>query len=203
MPELSDADVIADSWANPELFAAIFDRHFSAIHRYLARRLSPADADELAGEVFRIAFEKRRGYDPSRSSALPWLFGITSNLVLKHHRRESRALRAMAREHSAIVPLQRSREWENDVDARLDAAQSHKLVVAALARLKDDERELVLLAAFADLSYRELAEATGLPEGTVRSKLSRSKHKLRERLGPIGEEQVEPPTTSARGGNRS
>lgn len=90
MPELSDAEVIADSWANPKTFAVVFDRHFGTIHRYLARRLSPADADELAGEVFRIGFEKRYGFDPSRSSALPWLYGITSNLVLKHHRKSLR-----------------------------------------------------------------------------------------------------------------
>ncbi len=100
------------------------------------------------------------------------------------------------------MPLRVGCDWENDVDSRLDAAASHKQVVAALSRLNDDERELVLLAAFSELSYRELAEATGLSDGTVRSKLSRSKNKLRELIGPVGEVRVEPPTKSAQGGNR-
>lgn len=202
MSELSDAAVIAESWSSPEVFGVVFDRHFVAVHRYLGRRLSTADADELAGEVFRIGFEKRRGFDPSYESALPWLYGITSNLVLKHHRRESRSMRALGREHRTLQPLHVDGNSEVLVDGRIDAIRSHTRVVHELKRLATDERELLLLAAFADLSYRELAEATGLPEGTVRSKLSRTKAKLRERLGPIGEELVEPPRTPARGGQQ-
>ncbi len=200
MPTFSDADVIGESWSNPEVFGKIFDRHFSAIHRYLARRLSTSDADDLAGEVFRIAFEKRRGFDPARESALPWLYGITSNLVLKHHRRERRALRAMARERSLQQPRVTGSDGETSADSRMDAADSHNTVVEALAGLAADERELMLLAAFTDLGYRELSEATDLAEGTVRSKLSRTKTKLRERLRPIGEELVEPPQKQPQAG---
>ena len=202
MPDVSDAEVIVQSWSTPEAFGMIFDRHFASIHRYVARRLSATDADDVAGEVFRIAFEKRRGFDSSRVSALPWLYGITSNLVLKHRRREARALRAMARYRTVHQPQRWNGNVEDLVDARLDAQRSHKHVVEALLQLTGEERDLVLLAVFADLTYRELAEATGLPEGTVRSKLSRSKAKLRERLGPIGEELAEPPTSPAEGGTQ-
>jgi len=202
MALFSDAHVIDDSWTKPELFGQIFDRHFRAIHRYLARRLSTSDADDLAGEVFRIAFEKRRGFDPSRESALPWLYGMASNLVLKHHRREQRAIRAMARERSLQQSQVNTSSGEELTDSRIDAERSHDAVVEALARLAADERELILLAAFTDLTYRELSEATGLAEGTVRSKLSRTKTKLRERLRPVGEEQFESPTQSPPGGSK-
>lgn len=202
MPVFSDADVISESWMKPELFGQIFDRHFRTIYRYLARRLSTSDADDLAGEVFRIAFEKRRGFDPSRASALPWLYGMASNLVLQHHRREQRAIRAMTLERSLRQPQLTANIDETLVDSRIDAARSRDSVVEALVSLAADERELMLLAAFSDLSYRGLSEAMGLPEGTVRSKLSRTKTKLRERLGPIGEEQIEPPTQHLAGGSR-
>jgi len=202
MPVISDAEVIGESWTDPELFGQIFDRHFPTIHRYLARRLSRSDADELAGEVFRIAFEKRRGFDPSRESALPWLYGIASNLVLKYHRREQRAMRAMAREHSLQLAQLSTTNSEASIDSRIDAVRSHGAVVEALGHLAADERELVLLAAFAELTYRELGEATGLAEGTVRSKLSRTRTKLRERLRPIGEELSEPPTQPLSGGSK-
>lgn len=202
MPAFSDAAVIGESWTKPELFGQIFDRHFRTIHAYLARRLSTTDADDLAGEVFRIAFEKRRGFDPSRKSALPWLYGMASNLVLQHRRREQRAIRAMARERSLRQPQLSTSNSESLSDSRIDAERSHDVVVEALANLAADERELMLLAAFTDLSYRDLSEAMGLAEGTVRSKLSRTKAKLREQLRTIGQEQVEPPTQQLARGSK-
>ena len=97
MEDLSDAQVIAVSLRDPQAFGVVFDRHFRVIYGYLARRLSPSDADELAGEVFRVGFERRAAFDTDRASALPWLYGIASNLVLKHRRHAGRSLRAMAR----------------------------------------------------------------------------------------------------------
>jgi len=192
MKDFYDAGLVEASWSEPELFGMIFDRHFDAIHRYLARRLRHEDADDLAGEVFRIAFERRHSYDTMQQSALPWLYGMASNLVLKHHRRERRALRALARQRSlASAPLHVD-GTETRVDARVDAAASRPAIVAALLALAADERNLVMLAALTDLTYAELAQAVELPVGTVRSKLSRTKTKLRERLGPVGEEDIEP-----------
>lgn len=198
MAEFSDAEVMWRSRSSPEEFGLIFDRHFGPIHRYLARRLSTADADELAGEVFRIAFEKRLSFDQARESALPWLYGIASNLVLKHRRREGRAMRAIEREQSRFMVDAGS--LETAVDDRLDAEASHALIVRSLGRLSFEERELVMLAAFTELGYRELAEATGLSPGTVKSKLSRSKAKLREQLSRRGEKLVSPPNRATQGG---
>lgn len=200
MGERSDAELIAASVDLPREFGVVFDRHFGSIHRYLARRMSAADADELAGEVFRIAFEQRLRFDTGRESALPWLYGIASNLVLKHRRRATRALRALAREASAAEVDQRARDEFTAVDSRLDAARSRGLVVSALRSLSAVDRELVLLAAFSELTSRELAEATGLPEGTVKSKLSRAKAKLRERIEGSGELEAGPHTNRLIGG---
>src|SRR5260370_38243617 len=71
--EESDGAVIADSLETPGAFGAIFDRHGSTLLRFLARRVDPADADGLLGDVFRIAFERRAGADPDRDSAPAWL----------------------------------------------------------------------------------------------------------------------------------
>lgn len=198
MDETSDADVIALSLAAPREFGVVFDRHFASIYRYLTRRMSATDADDLAGDVFRVAFEQRARFDTKRESALPWLYGIASNLVLKHHRGAARSLRAMARVGA------RSGRVHPDalslVDARLDAERSRAALVAALQELPDVDRELVLLAAFSELSYRELAEATGLSEGTVKSKLSRAKAKLRERIVGSGEVEAGHQANRAIGG---
>src|SRR5262245_24728152 len=93
----SDADVIGRSLVDPQAFGAIFARHAESILRYAVRRAGREAAEGLIGEVFRIAFERRKSYDSSYPSARPWLYGIAANLLAKHRRAEARRLRANAR----------------------------------------------------------------------------------------------------------
>src|SRR4029077_16915997 len=95
--EESDGAVIADSLETPGAFGAIFDRHGSTLLRFLARRVGPVGAEDLLGEVFRIAFERRSAFERDRASARPWLYGIAANVVAKHHRSEARGVRGMGR----------------------------------------------------------------------------------------------------------
>ena len=97
MSAASDAEVIGRSWGEPEAFGLIYDRHAAALLRFLGRRAGATVAEGLVGELFRIAFERRKTFDATRGSALPWLYGIGSNLLLKHRRAEARWLRASAR----------------------------------------------------------------------------------------------------------
>src|SRR5919198_836055 len=97
MSSPSDAEVIGRSLSEPEAFGLIYDRHAATVLRFLGRRTGAEVAEGLVGELFRIAFERRKTFDPSRASALPWLYGIGSNLLLKHRRAEARWLRASAR----------------------------------------------------------------------------------------------------------
>src|SRR6266852_8083005 len=93
----SDAEVIGRSLSEPEAFGLIYDRHAATLLRFLGRRVGAKVAEGLVGELFRIAFERRKTFDASRASALLWLYGIGSNLLLKHRRGEARRLRASAR----------------------------------------------------------------------------------------------------------
>jgi RNA polymerase sigma-70 factor (ECF subfamily) len=194
---LTDAQEMARSIAHPVVFTVIFDRHIVAIHRYLERRVGRDGADELAGEVFRIAFERRASYQLDRPNCLPWLYGIAKNLLFKECRRQSRHLRALGR-------LQGDARWSDtstEIDARLDAHALWPNVSAALGRLSADERDVVLLVAWEELSYQEVAEALDVPIGTVRSRLHRARGRLRELIGPCGEERDDKPLR-AEGGNR-
>ena len=87
-PPAGDAATIKRSWDGPERFAAIFARYFAEVHRYLAGRVGPAEADDLAAEVFSVAFAQRHRYDLGRPCARPWLYGIATNLIASHRRRE-------------------------------------------------------------------------------------------------------------------
>jgi RNA polymerase sigma factor (sigma-70 family) len=189
MAEQSDGAVIAASLREPGAFGVIFDRHGSTLLRFLARRVDPAEAEDLLGEVFRIAFERRPGFDQSRDSARPWLYGIAANLVAKHYRSETRRLRALARAGAARVPDEDPAER---AVAAADAGARWARVVDAIGVLPEAERQVLLLFAWEELSYDEIAAAVGVPVGTVRSRLSRA----RARLAALTEEPT--PATAAR-----
>ena len=80
-----DAAIIERSLREPECFAELFDRYHGPIHGYAERRLTRPLADDIAAETFLIAFRRRDTYDLSRPDARPWLYGIASNLISRHH----------------------------------------------------------------------------------------------------------------------
>jgi hypothetical protein len=96
-PGADDAELIAASRAEPEVFAAIFDRHAATIHHYAARRLGQAVADDVVGETFLVAFRRPDRYDLAYRDARPWLFGIATNVISRHRQAEVRFYRALAR----------------------------------------------------------------------------------------------------------
>ena len=181
-----DAALVAASLADPSAFGTIFDRHASTLHRYLVRRLGPDDADAMVGEVFRIAFEKRATFDCSRESARPWLYGIATNLVAKHRRREARRITATAR--LAAQRFASSEDEDRTADA-IDARQLWPLVAEAVAGLPEPERDALILHVWEGLSYEEVAAALAVPVGTVRSRLNRARGRLRELRTATGGQQ--------------
>ncbi|MGN9914467.1 RNA polymerase sigma factor [Phytohabitans sp. LJ34] len=88
-----DAETVRRSLGTPDEFAALFERHFADVHRYAVRRLGETAADDIAAEVFLIAFRRRDRYTADRGPVRAWLFGIASNLIGRHRRAELRSLR--------------------------------------------------------------------------------------------------------------
>jgi RNA polymerase sigma-70 factor (ECF subfamily) len=181
----SDAAVIAASLASPVSFGAIFDRHATVLHRYLVRRLGPDEAESMVGEVFRIAFEKRHTYDLERPTARPWLYGIATNLLAKHRRREARRIHAVARLAAHRLP---PIDLADGVSSAVDAADLWPRVADAVTALPEPERDALVLHVWEGLSYEEVADALGVPIGTVRSRLNRARGRLRELAGSSGRE---------------
>jgi RNA polymerase sigma-70 factor (ECF subfamily) len=178
-PERSDGDVIAASVEDPAQFTVVFSRHFGQVHRYLARRVGVALADDLAADTFLIAFRSRHRFRSGALDARPWLFGIAANLLRRHRRAEARQLRAYAR--TGLDPLD---DEITAAERRVDAGAAGPRLAGALASLKRVDREVLLLVAWADLSYEEVAAALSIPIGTVRSRLSRARGRMREALMP-------------------
>jgi RNA polymerase sigma factor (sigma-70 family) len=175
----TDATLIEQSLAEPEQFGVIFERYFAQIHQYLVRRVGAKIADDLAAEVFVVAFAQRQRYDLARDCARPWLYGIATNLAGSHRRQEQRRYRALARVDARLV----SPSDEDVIADRVSASAAGPALAGALAALDRGDRDVLLLVALADLSYAEVAESLGIPYGTVCSRLSRARRQLREVLG--------------------
>ncbi|SEG92223.1 RNA polymerase sigma-70 factor, ECF subfamily [Actinacidiphila yanglinensis] len=178
--EDDDARVIARSRDEPEQFAALFDRYADAVHRYVARRIGPETAEDLVAETFMTAFQRRHTYDPLRADARPWLFGIATNLMSRHRRAEARRFKALAK---VPEPVEDEEPVADRAVARVGATGVRRELSAALAKLSARHRDVVLLVAWGDLGYEEVAQALGVPVGTVRSRLNRARSRLREALG--------------------
>jgi RNA polymerase sigma factor (sigma-70 family) len=177
--EADDATVIQLSRHEPEQFTVLFRRHAPHIQRYVIRRLGPDAADDIVAETFLLAFRRRDSYDPARADARPWLYGIATNLISHHRRAEVRLYRALARTGADPVCV----PFTDRVDDRVSAGQAGQLIAAALAGLPAGLRDTLLLAAWSDLSYEQIALALDVPVGTVRSRLSRARARLRRTLG--------------------
>ncbi|MBV9794218.1 MAG: RNA polymerase sigma factor [Actinobacteria bacterium] len=177
--ELSDAELIERSRREPDCFAVIFDRHADEILRYAHARLGPDRAEDIAAETFLAAFRRRDHYDPAWADARPWLYGIAVRLIGKDRRSESRYRRMLQ-----TAPAERLAADFGDRSAdRVTAQQLRPQLAAALNGLPARDRELLLLIAWAGLSYEESARALGISTSAVRSRLNRIRVRTRKELG--------------------
>jgi RNA polymerase sigma factor (sigma-70 family) len=176
----TDGDLIERSvHGRPDAFVEVVRRHEVAVHGYLARRVGRQAADDLLGEVWVRAFGGRGGFDPARADARPWRYGIARNVLRAHWRAGRSAGRAGNAE--AVDP------WDDVID-RLDsaaAARTRELAYAVRA-LPAEEREVLLLVAWEQLTPAQAATVLGIPPGTARSRLHRARAALRPVLAGEG-----------------
>jgi RNA polymerase sigma-70 factor (ECF subfamily) len=163
-------------------FEAAFREHFASVYRFIARRVGPDLADDLAAETFASAYRRRASYRTGGAPVRAWFFGIAANLLRNHWRAEQRLLE---RDAKLAVTTSLTSPAADAGDTDLEPR-----VAVALARLNRDQREVLLLHAWADLDHDEIAAALHIPLGTVRSRLSRARASLRAELGhPADEEE--------------
>lgn len=177
MDPRTDAQLIRRSLDEPGLFEVIFDRHYDLVRMYAQRRVGMDDGQEIASSTFEQAFTQRMRFDADRSSsARPWLVGIANNLIRRHLRHED-----VRRRHWPLsIAMDRSTTGpEPDLDG-MAAHQRMPAIRSALAALSEDDRETFLLVVLAELSYEDVGRIVGVPIGTVRSRISRVRRRLRE-----------------------
>jgi RNA polymerase sigma factor (sigma-70 family) len=178
-PKLSeDGNAIARSLLDAEAFTDVFDRHFAAVYRYIARRAGRDVAEDLASQTFTLAFAHRGRYRDDLGTARPWLFGIATNLLRAGHRGDERRLAVVERLRSEVVAS------SSPLTVGSAVSELEDQLSEALAELHPDQREALLLHVWGEMSYVEVAAALELPIGTVRSRISRACAALRLQLEP-------------------
>lgn len=161
---------------DPAALGALFDRHADAVYRFCLYRCgSPADAEDLAATVFLEAWRDRGRLTLTSESALPLLYGIARHLCAHFHRSRSRGDRAMLR----IPHHGEEADCAEAVVDRLDREAVALRMQRALADLPRRLREVVELCLIGEMNIAVAAAALGVPEGTVKSRLSRARAQLR------------------------
>ncbi|GAB6858341.1 RNA polymerase sigma factor [Microbacterium xylanilyticum] len=171
----TDSDIIRRSLERPEAFSEIFERHVRPVGGYIRRRVGADAVDDALSETFLIAFQRRSSFDPSVDSALPWLLGIATRVVKSHRAAEARQWRSF---QASAGSAEHANHAHATADDPLDADAAVRALVPRIEALHARDRDALLLYAWADLTYEQIAEALGVPVGTVRSRLNRVCRKL-------------------------
>lgn len=155
-------------------FVALF-RHFAPrVKAFLMRSGADASlAEECTQEVMAVVWQKAHLFDPTRASASTWIFTIARN-------RKIDALRKIRRPEPEELPW--GAEPEPDQEETLALQQHSRRLQEALAHLPDKQRELIERAYFGDLSHTEIAAETGLPLGTIKSRIRLALDRLRHAM---------------------
>lgn len=157
-------------------FARAYEAYARAIHRYLARRVGVDLADDLTADTFAFAFAGWSSYDSTRGEVLPWLYGIAVHQLSRYRRREVSGYRALARH--GVDPTAVT-DFEADVLDRDTANRRTRSLASALAALKPFDRDVLLLVAWENLTYEQVASALDVPVARVRSRLHEARKVLR------------------------
>ena len=156
-----------------DAFRVLYRRHYGAVHRFLSTRTEPDQVEDLAAETFLVAWRKSRSVPDMQ---LPWLLNVATKVLANDHR--------AGRRRAALVErlAQASRLDSPTVDADAERRSQRRATVAALATLRDEDRELLLLHLWDDLRPREIAVVLGAPPMVVRARLSRARRRLQRAL---------------------
>lgn len=157
-------------------FDELYTRYERRLFGYLRRMVDDRElAEDLLQDVL-LTVIRDRSFDPAKGRFAAWLFTVARNRCLEHHRR------AAVRDPSRVPATGPT----TAPDLEETVGRLHR-VRAALSGLSEPERQLLLLKQVGDLTYRELADIHGVPEGTIKSRLHTATQAFRRRLAEIGE----------------
>lgn len=178
MDAVSDVDLwIRSQEGDPQAFGELFHRHSTAVYNHTFRRTGSWErAEDAVSVVFLETWRLRSKVVLDQDGTLlPWLLGVANNVVRRQYRTRLRHARLLAK----LPPPEQVPDHAHDVGQRLDDQERMREVLAEMSSLGVAEQEVVTLCLWAELTYEQAAVAMGVPVGTVRSRLSRARAKLK------------------------
>lgn len=174
-PGAHDGEMMRRSLQQPSVFCDVYRRHFPHIHAFCATRVGPGHAEDVAQQVFLVAFVHRDEFKFHRKDARPWLRGIARHLCSRHFRVRQRTEQLT---DQAVRSLPAVSSVSEIID-RVDAQRMREPLTEALRDLPVPQRETLLLYAVEGLTHKEISVLLDIKIGTVKSRLSRAKAHIR------------------------
>jgi RNA polymerase sigma-70 factor (ECF subfamily) len=176
-----------------DAFTTLYRRHADSVYNYCFRRLGDwSAAEDLVAIVFLEAW-RRRDAEVTPGKVLPWLYGISTNVVRNRRRSEHRYAAALRR----LAPESPSPDPADDAVLRADDERRMKTLLVRVSELSKQEQDVLALCVWSELTYEDAASALGIPVGTVRSRLARARARLQD-LGSTTESDHRDPEPSRR-----
>lgn len=164
---------------DPRAYEQVYERHRDRVFGQAARLLrSRIEAEDVTALVFLEAWRRRADVRVVDGSVLPWLL-VTTNNVVRNVARAARRHRAAMDRIASLAPVRAEAEEAFD---DVDSGPERSAVRHALAQLRPPDRDVLVLCVVSELSMEAAAAALGVPVGTVKSRLSRAKRRLADRL---------------------
>lgn len=173
-PPCTDDVLLETSKIQLESFATLVQRNDGQFSDYFRRRLGHDQIDDALAELWETAFRRRHAFDDGRGSAVGWLHGIAHNVVRHTWRTAQRSRHLVDR-----LELLSGPGVDVDPADALSERELARTVWTSLGALPDHEREVVELVVVREWSYELTARELGIPIGTVRSRLSRARSRMR------------------------
>ncbi|MCD0461615.1 RNA polymerase sigma factor [Roseiconus lacunae] len=185
-PSLVERACDGNSLAFTRLIQCNRDKLFASLCRFLD---SPVDAEEALQEAFVRAFTRIESFKRN-SKFSTWLYRIALNTAITNRQKNRRAISIHGRDQQYLYDFEDSR-YES-AESMIIREEQKQLVHAALDRLNDDHRAILILREMDDLAYEEIASVLGIPINTVRSRLSRARDRMREVVEELQQYVAEP-----------
>jgi RNA polymerase sigma-70 factor (ECF subfamily) len=186
--ESDDASLLRRMAAGDEqALGLLYDRWNAVVHGVVARMLrQPDDVEDVVEEAFWQAWRQASRFDPTRGAVQTWLLTIARSRALDRVRSLRRRREDPLDGDDGQAVTQQTVEGDPGLDA--EATERRTILVAALADLPSEQREALELGYFGGLSQSEIAERTGQPLGTVKTRMRLAMQKLRSQLRLLREE---------------
>ncbi len=157
-----------------ESFGALFDHFAPRLKGFIMRSGTTADqAEEIVQDVMLTVWRKASHFDPHRAQVSAWIYQIARNRHIDIKRKERRPVPEALKEEPNTEP---------DAGQILALEQETRVLKLAISRLGEDQRDLIEKAYLGELSHAEIQQQTGLPLGTVKSRIRLGLERLRHEL---------------------